>query len=110
MQRFNQLQERGNLISLYEVYEDYGKPKFNSPRRGFHGRLLRNLTAYILEKNNYEFVKVIQYRGKDIYVCSDLAIAYLNDLDIKSYLIVNIYLREEGVMDYFFSIINRRSV
>lgn len=105
LQRFSELQKKGNLISLLEVYEDYGKPKFYSPRRRFQGRQLRNLTGYILKYNNYEIEKVIQYRGQDIYACSDLAIAYLNNLDIKNYMILNMILREHGALDYFLSLI-----
>jgi hypothetical protein len=106
--RFIESQEEGELINLYEVYEDYGQPKFRSPRKLLRTRPLRNLAKYLIEKNDYKVEKVIKYSGKDIYVCYDLAMSYLMNLDITNYLILNDYLRESGPLDKFLGELRER--
>jgi hypothetical protein len=108
LKRFIECQEKGELISLYEVYVDYGEPKFRSPRRLLRYRQLRNLAKYLIEKNDYNIEKVVKYSGKEIYVCYDLAMSYLMNLDITNYLILNDYLKESGALDKFFDELRQR--
>jgi hypothetical protein len=108
MKRFIESQDKGELISLYEVYVDYGKPKFLSPRRLLRHRQLRNLAKYLIEKNDYNIERVIKYSGKDVYACSDLAMSYLMNLDITNYLILNDYLKESGSLYKFLGELGQR--
>jgi hypothetical protein len=108
MKRFIESQDKGELISLYEVYVDYGEPKFLSPRRLLRYRQLRNLAKYLIEKNDYNIEKVIKYSGKDVYVCCDLAMSYLMSLDITNYLILNDYLMGSGALDKLKDVLRKR--
>jgi hypothetical protein len=108
MKRFIETQDKGELISLYEVYRDYGKPKFLSPRRLLRHRQLRNLAKYLIEKNDYNIEKVIKYSGKDVYACYDLAMSYLMNLDITNYIILNDYMKESGALDKFLDELRQR--
>lgn len=96
IKRFIQRQDRGEMINITEVYEDYGKPKFLSPRKLLRYRPLRMLAEFLIKNNNYEIEKVIIYKGKDVYVCYDLAMSYLTNLDPSNYIILNDYLIKVG--------------
>ena len=76
----------GELISLWEVYVDYGKPPYKSPRRVMQYPLNKHWIEYHIT-NDYkmEVERVIQYCGKDVHVCFEMAIIYLAEFD-KYYL------------------------
>ena len=70
------------LISLWEVYDDYGKPPYKSPRRIMHYPLNKHWIEYhITNDYNMQVEKVIQYYGKDVHVCFEMAIRYLAKFD-----------------------------
>lgn len=98
---FLKADKQGQLINITEVYENYGRPQFYSPRRRLRARSLRMLTELLITRNNYEIEKVIRYEGKDVYVCFDLAFDYLRELDIDSSIAINDYLLGLGALDYF---------
>ena len=98
---FLKTDKEGQLINITEVYENYGRPQFYSPRRRLRARSLRMLTELLIRRNNYQIERVIRYEGKDVYVCFDLAFDYLRELDIDSSIAINDYLLERGALDYF---------
>jgi hypothetical protein len=100
---FLAIDEKGQMINIAEVYENYGRPRFYSPRRRLKARMLRMLTELLIKRHNYEIEKVIRFEGKNVYVCFELAFDYLRELDIDNSIAINDYLLERGALDYFFS-------
>ena len=66
------------LISLWSVYGDYGKPPYKSPRRVMQYPLNKHwIEHHITNDYNMEVERVIQYCGKDVHVCFEMALRYL---------------------------------
>jgi hypothetical protein len=87
--------ESDGLISMTKMYEDYGKPKFKSPRRYLSYKRTKQQIEYAIKESGYQVEKVIQYNPDDILVCGTLAMSYLNQLDVKSYF--HFYFGSNGI-------------
>jgi hypothetical protein len=87
--------ESDGLISMTKMYEDYGKPKFKSPRRYLSYKRTKQQIEYAIKESGYQVEKVIQYTSDDILVSGTLAMSYLNQLDVKSYF--HFYFERNGI-------------
>jgi hypothetical protein len=76
---------RGKLVSLTEIYNDYGRPKNLSPKRIIRMREYKELIDYQIKKTGYSIDKVIKYTQDDILVDRRIAIRYLENIDIKNF-------------------------
>jgi len=75
------------LISLMEIYNDYGRPKNMSPKRVLRKRTCRELIKNEIIKSGYMVEKVIRYTEDDIMVNRQIAKAFLNSIDELNYII-----------------------
>ena len=87
--------ESDGLLSMTKIYEDYGKPKFKSPRRYLSYKRTKQQIEYAIKESGYQVEKVIQYTPDDIMVIGTLAMSYLNLLDVKSYF--HFYFGNNGI-------------
>jgi hypothetical protein len=75
------------LISLMEIYIDYGRPKNMSPKRVLRKRTYRELIKDEIIKSGYMVEKVIRYTKDDIMVNRQIAKVFLNSIDEVNYVI-----------------------
>jgi hypothetical protein len=78
-------ESEGQLINITDVYEDYGKPSFKSPRRILNQSYFKSKLECLVIEKEYEIEKVIKYSGKDVFVSYEVAYAYLIEIDTKNY-------------------------
>ncbi len=102
IKKFIGTDDERQLINITEVYTDYGEPKNKSPRQCLHRDPLRSLLGSLIKANNYEIEKVIVYKGKNVYVCFDLAFDYLRCLDKESSIYVDNFISRVETMISFF--------
>jgi hypothetical protein len=79
--------ENGQLISLEEIYSNYGRPKNLSPRRVLGNRRYRGLIMYEIEQSGYEVEKVICFTKTDVMANWKIASVYLHGIDEKDYVV-----------------------
>lgn len=82
---FYSKEKTGELISLWDVYEDYGNPANKTPREVLNYSLMRAWVEEFIVHEKMEIEEVIQYHGRDIHVNFILAIRYIGYLDYKNY-------------------------
>jgi len=87
--------ETDGLISMTKIYEDYGRPKYKSPRRYLSYKRNKEQVEYAIYESGYQIEKVIQYTPDDILVSGTIAMSYLNQLDVKSYF--HYYYGDNGI-------------
>ncbi len=88
---FLEKNENGELIDLTEVYEDYGRPSYRSPRRILHYPRGKQLIELEIKNNDMQIEKVIKYSGKRIYGNFKIAMAYFIRIDtVNSILIMDL--------------------
>jgi hypothetical protein len=92
--RIKDCEKSGKLNSLLDIYNDYGRPKYMSPRRVTGYKTFRDLIEYVIRKANNDVDRVIKYDDRDILVNCDLAIAYLNRLDVKNDVLMMFFLQQ----------------
>lgn len=94
MQRI--IESDGSLISMNRIYEDYGRPKYKSPKRIMSYKRTKEQVEYAIKESGYEVEKVIKYTPDDILVNGPIAMLYLNQLDVKSYF--HYYFGDNGLL------------
>jgi hypothetical protein len=108
IQEINECTENGRLISLLKIYDDYGRPKYKSPKRVLCSRTSNGLIEYEIEKSGYQVEKVIQFTKDDVLVCEGIALSYLNHIDVKNYVIAISQITDafgiDNLMNRFFKL------
>lgn len=87
--------ESDGLLSMGKIYEDYGRPKYKSPKRYMSYKRNKEQVEYAIKESGYEVEKVIKYTPDDILVNGPIAMLYLNQLDVKSYF--HYYFGDKGI-------------
>lgn len=89
-------QNKSELINLYQIYEDYGCPRYSSPKRILSYRTGKELIQYEIENNDMQIEKVIKFNGKTVYGNYSLALHYLRSIDAyNSYLFIDLLMHAE---------------
>lgn len=84
------------LINLSEIYEDYGCPRYSSPKRIIGYRTGKELIQYEIEHNDMQVEKVIKYIGEKVYGNYKLALHYLKSIDAyNEYLFIDFLMHVE---------------
>lgn len=87
--------ESDGLISMGKIYENYGRPKYKSPRRYMSYKRNKEQVEYAIKESGYQIEQVIQYTTDDILISGTLAMLYLNQLDVESY--YHYYFGDNGI-------------
>jgi hypothetical protein len=78
--------EHRELLSLTSIYDSYKRPRCKSPRRVIRHRELSGLIEYLIIESNYRVEEVIKFTKENVYVNWEVALAYLNCVDIRNYI------------------------
>jgi hypothetical protein len=88
--------DNNELINLTDIYEDYGHPKYLSPKRILHSRTGKQLIKFEIDKNDMQIEKVIRYQGQTVFGNYNLAIHYLQSIDaFNKYLFIDFLMKSE---------------
>lgn len=88
--------KEGKLISLMSIYNDYKRPRYLSPRRVIRYRQLRELIKYLIIKSDYRVEEVIRFSKGEVYGNADVALEYLNLIDVKNYVRALLLLKQDN--------------
>ena len=80
------------LINLTELYEDFGRPKYLSPKRILHSRTGKQMIQLEIDNNDMQIENVIRYQGQNVYGNYYLAIHYLISIDAFNRYLFNDFL------------------
>lgn len=80
LKRLDEKRESGELIDLTEIYNDFGRPLYKSPKR-IQNYLCNTNLKYFQTKVDDSEILVIQYMEEKVYGNYYLALLYLNSMD-----------------------------
>ena len=96
LEEFIEKEEKSELINLSDIYEDYGHPKYDSPKRILHSKRGKEMIRYEIERHDMQIEKVIRYDGQTVFGNYNLALHYLKSIDAYNYfLFIDLLMKSE---------------
>ena len=96
LEEFIEKEEKSELINLTQIFQDYGSPSYNSPKRILHTPRGKALIQYEIERNDMRIEKVIRYNGLTVFGNYNLAMHYLQSIDaFNKYLFIDFVMKSE---------------
>jgi hypothetical protein len=86
--KINDGYKNGRLISLMDIYKDYGRPPHHSPERVMGYKTFSQIIQREMLKAGMNGDKVIRFQDGDVLVNSEIAYAYIGRLDINNHVIM----------------------
>jgi len=77
--------KKGHLVDLTLIHNSFGNPVYKTPRRVLKYSLIKNLIESEIVQADCRIEEVIQYAGNLILANAEIALAYLQSIDKKSY-------------------------
>jgi len=96
LEEFIEKEEKSELIDLTKVHNDYGSPRYYSPRRILHYPRGKAMIQYEIERNDMCVEKVIRYDGQTVFGNYVLALHYLKSIDANNeYFYIEMLMKSE---------------